>query len=182
MRSRRRASRDSPRRARLGAIDRGPDVPPGPGGGCRAARPGPRAARAIGSTRTRRPTTTSPGPRDTARRSCGRGRPSRTASRRGILDDETYDWLAVVRGTLASGGSPVVVDEATLLEANEIARDDDRHRRRSDRQRRPGRAARAAPSRPGRDSDETVAVIFTGVRRETAPVADTTDTTVGGPR
>ena len=40
----------------------------------------------------------------------------------GILDDETYDWLAVVRGTIASGGSPVVVDEATLLEANEMAR------------------------------------------------------------
>ena len=40
----------------------------------------------------------------------------------GILDDETYDWLAVVRGMLASGGSPVVVDEATLIEANELAR------------------------------------------------------------
>jgi threonine synthase len=40
----------------------------------------------------------------------------------GILDVETYDWLAVVRGTIASGGSPVVVDEATLLEANEMAR------------------------------------------------------------
>jgi threonine synthase len=40
----------------------------------------------------------------------------------GILDDETYDWMAVVRGMLASGGSPVVVDEETLFEANELAR------------------------------------------------------------
>ena len=29
----------------------------------------------------------------------------------GILDDETYDWLAVVEGMLATGGTPVVVDE-----------------------------------------------------------------------
>ena len=41
---------------------------------------------------------------------------------RGILDDETYDWVAVVRGMAASGGSAVVVDEATLIEANTIAR------------------------------------------------------------
>jgi threonine synthase len=40
----------------------------------------------------------------------------------GILDDETYDWLAVVRGMLASGGSPVVVDEPTLVEAHDLAR------------------------------------------------------------
>ena len=40
----------------------------------------------------------------------------------GILDDETYDWLAVVRGTLATGGSPVVVGEELLLDATELAR------------------------------------------------------------
>ena len=40
----------------------------------------------------------------------------------GILDDETYDWLAVVCAMLESGGGPVVVDEATLLRANEVAR------------------------------------------------------------
>ena len=28
----------------------------------------------------------------------------------GILDDETYDWLGVVQGMAASGGSPVVVE------------------------------------------------------------------------
>ncbi len=39
----------------------------------------------------------------------------------GILDEETYDWLAVVAGMLSSGGEPVVVEEAGLLEANELA-------------------------------------------------------------
>jgi len=40
----------------------------------------------------------------------------------GILDDETYDWLAVVEETLATGGDALVVEEATLLEANALAR------------------------------------------------------------
>jgi threonine synthase len=40
----------------------------------------------------------------------------------GILDDETYDWLAVVRGMLATGGQPVLVTEAELRAANEDAR------------------------------------------------------------
>jgi len=40
----------------------------------------------------------------------------------GILDDETYDWQAVVAGMLHSGGAPVVVDEATLRAANDLAR------------------------------------------------------------
>ncbi|HEX2848928.1 MAG TPA: pyridoxal-phosphate dependent enzyme [Acidimicrobiales bacterium] len=39
----------------------------------------------------------------------------------GILDDETYDWLAVVRGMLATDGRPVVVDEATLAAAHGLA-------------------------------------------------------------
>lgn len=39
----------------------------------------------------------------------------------GILDDETYDWQAVVRRTLSSGGAPVVVGEAAVARANELA-------------------------------------------------------------
>jgi threonine synthase len=39
----------------------------------------------------------------------------------GILDDETYDWLAVLRGMAATGGTPVVVDEPTLRHANQLA-------------------------------------------------------------
>jgi threonine synthase len=46
-----------------------------------------------------------------------------TSIAHGILDDETYDWLAVVRGTIDSGGFPIVVDEARLEEANAIGRD-----------------------------------------------------------
>jgi threonine synthase len=39
----------------------------------------------------------------------------------GILDDETYDWVAVLRGMKAGGGHPVVVSEARLDEANRVA-------------------------------------------------------------
>jgi threonine synthase len=39
----------------------------------------------------------------------------------GILDDETYDWLAVVRAMLVTGGLAVVVDEADLRAANALA-------------------------------------------------------------
>jgi threonine synthase len=39
----------------------------------------------------------------------------------GILDDETYDWLAVVEGMLATGGAPLVVDEDALRQANALA-------------------------------------------------------------
>jgi threonine synthase len=40
----------------------------------------------------------------------------------GILDDETYDWLEVLRGTVASGGWPVTVSEARLMQAHADAR------------------------------------------------------------
>jgi threonine synthase len=39
----------------------------------------------------------------------------------GILDDETYDWLAVVEAMLVTGGRPVVVGEAQLEKANALA-------------------------------------------------------------
>jgi len=40
----------------------------------------------------------------------------------GILDDETYDWLAVVEAMLATGGRPVVALESTLEQAHALAR------------------------------------------------------------
>jgi threonine synthase len=40
----------------------------------------------------------------------------------GILDDETYDWVAVMRGMIQSGGFPVTVSEDQLTEANRLAR------------------------------------------------------------
>lgn len=82
----------------------------------------------------------------------------------GILDDETYDWLAVVRGMLETGGWPIVVSEETLREANEAARADTGidvdHTGSS------GLAGLLELNRGGVVSaDERVAVLFTGVRR-----------------
>jgi threonine synthase len=82
----------------------------------------------------------------------------------GILDDETYDWLAVVRGMLETGGEPVVVPEERLVEANRLAREatgiDVDHT---------GSSGLAGLLQL-RDQDdivpgERVAVLFTGVRR-----------------
>ncbi|HEV2259285.1 MAG TPA: pyridoxal-phosphate dependent enzyme [Streptosporangiaceae bacterium] len=39
----------------------------------------------------------------------------------GILDDETYDWRAVVEGMLATGGRPLVVSEDSLTRASRLA-------------------------------------------------------------
>jgi len=39
----------------------------------------------------------------------------------GILDDETYDWRAVVEGMLMTGGRPLVVSEDRLLDARWLA-------------------------------------------------------------
>jgi threonine synthase len=82
----------------------------------------------------------------------------------GILDDETYDWLAVVRGMIRSGGYPVLVSEELLREANEaaveatgIAVDET------------GSAGLAGllavQGRRGIGRSERVAVLFTGARR-----------------
>ena len=39
----------------------------------------------------------------------------------GILDDETYDWRAVVEGMLTTGGRPLVVSEDSLTQAHRLA-------------------------------------------------------------
>ncbi len=81
-----------------------------------------------------------------------------------ILDDETYDWLAVVEGMLLSGGFPLAVGEERLEEAHRVARE------RSGVEVSPtGTAglagclelARSGAIVPG----ERVAVLFTGVER-----------------
>jgi threonine synthase len=82
----------------------------------------------------------------------------------GILDDETYDWRAVVGAMLRTGGQPLVVTEERLAEANELG------------------AATGIPVDPTGSAglaglldlrqsgivgpDERVAVLFTGVRRD----------------
>ena len=83
----------------------------------------------------------------------------------GILDDETYDWAAVVRAMLLTGGRSVVVDETTLKAANDLALPmvgiDADHT---------GTAGLAGLIQLTRDGvvrpDESVAVIFSGARRE----------------
>lgn len=83
----------------------------------------------------------------------------------GILDDETYDWLEVVRGMLRTGGTPIVVDEDALRRANDLAREttgiDVDHTGSS------GLAGLLASTERGEiGPDERVAVLFTGVRRK----------------
>ena len=87
-----------------------------------------------------------------------------TSIAHGILDDETYDWLAVVRAMLLTGGHAVVADEAALVEANTLAcgaTDID-----ADETGTAGVAgllslARAGHVRPG----ESIAVVLSGGRR-----------------
>lgn len=40
----------------------------------------------------------------------------------GILDDETYDWAAVVGAMLRTGGQPVIAGEDRLVEAHDLGR------------------------------------------------------------
>jgi threonine synthase len=86
----------------------------------------------------------------------------------GILDDETYDWLAVLRGTVTTGGWPIVVTDRLLIEANDLARAmtgiDIDHTGSA------GFAGFLRFTRAGISNDETVAVLFTGVRRHAAVV------------
>lgn len=82
----------------------------------------------------------------------------------GILDDETYDWLAVVEGMLATGGAPVVVGEEALRAANALAREttgiDVDHTGSA------GLAGLQALRAAGAvGDDEKVALLFTGVVR-----------------
>ncbi len=85
-----------------------------------------------------------------------------TSAADGILDDETYDWLAVVRAMADGGGSPVVVSESAVLEANELG-----CRTTGINASHTGTAGLAGllATRDQLDGDERVAVVFSGVRR-----------------
>ncbi|MFH1263002.1 MAG: pyridoxal-phosphate dependent enzyme [Pseudomonadota bacterium] len=82
----------------------------------------------------------------------------------GILDDETYDWHAVVGGMLRSGGYPVVVSEENLKEAHRLC-----HEHTKIRADHTGTAGLAGALKLRQDGvilpNETVAVLFTGVER-----------------
>ncbi|MFH1018831.1 MAG: pyridoxal-phosphate dependent enzyme [Pseudomonadota bacterium] len=82
----------------------------------------------------------------------------------GILDDETYDWFAVVEGMLRTGGFPLVVSEKQLQKANELSREHTKVR--ADHTGTAGLAGLLELQRTVRlRSDETVAVLFTGAER-----------------
>jgi threonine synthase len=84
----------------------------------------------------------------------------------GILDDETYDWRAVVEGMLATGGRPLVAGEDTLVQASRLAVD--RTGIGVDATGSAGLAGLLELRRCGQIGDhERVAVLFTGLRRGT---------------
>ena len=86
----------------------------------------------------------------------------------GILDDETYDWLAVVEEMLATDGEPLVVDELARAEANALALEATGIR--VDPTGSSGLAGLLALRDSGRVADdERVAVLFTGVIRQQPP-------------
>jgi hypothetical protein len=80
----------------------------------------------------------------------------------GILDDETYDWIPVVRAMGDGNGSPIVVTEEQVRRANALGRAttgiDASHT---------GTAGLAGlmAEMDHVGPDERVAVIFSGVRR-----------------
>jgi threonine dehydratase len=80
----------------------------------------------------------------------------------GILDDETYDWIPVLRALGESKGTPIVVTEAQVLRANELGRAstgiDVSHTGTAGLA---GLLAAAGTVAP----EERVAVVFSGVRR-----------------
>jgi threonine synthase len=80
----------------------------------------------------------------------------------GILDDETYDWIPVVRAMADGNGSPVVVAEARVLEANDLAR-----KTTGINASHTGTAGLAGllGMRKDIDSNERVGMIFSGVSR-----------------
>ena len=80
----------------------------------------------------------------------------------GILDDETYDWIPVVRAMGEGNGSPIVVGEDLVLRANDLAR-----RTTGINVSHTGTAGLAGllSQRSDVAPDERVAVIFSGVSR-----------------
>jgi threonine synthase len=85
----------------------------------------------------------------------------------GILDDETYDWYAVVEGMIETGGWPITVPEQLLREAHELARAATRIP--VDPTGSAGLAGLLALRRRGAIvPDESAAVLFTGRERQTA--------------
>jgi threonine synthase len=86
--------------------------------------------------------------------------PEPTSAASGILDDVTYDWLPLLRRTLATGGEPLVASEATVLRAHELARTTGIAVSAT------GSAGLAGPLTSPPSPGSRIAVLFTGVERE----------------
>jgi len=83
----------------------------------------------------------------------------------GILDDETYDWRAVVEGMLTTSGWALVVSEDLLVEANRVAVSATGIQ--VDATGSAGLAGLLEMRRSGAIGDhERVAVVFTGIQRQ----------------
>ena len=80
----------------------------------------------------------------------------------GILDDETYDWIPVVRAMGEGNGSPIVVSEDQVLQANDLAR---RTTRINVSHTGTAGLAGLLAARDQIDDDERVAVVFSGIKR-----------------
>ncbi|MFQ5505188.1 MAG: pyridoxal-phosphate dependent enzyme [Planctomycetota bacterium] len=82
----------------------------------------------------------------------------------GILDDEAYDWLVIVRALYETGGSVVIAGEEALLQARDLARS-----RSGIGVSATGAAGLAGllelESRGGLNPEESVVVLFTGSER-----------------
>ncbi|MHB1089582.1 MAG: PLP-dependent lyase/thiolase [Ilumatobacteraceae bacterium] len=87
----------------------------------------------------------------------------------GILDDETYDWIAVCNAMADSGGSPVVASEQHIMEAYALA-----HRATTIDVSATGTAGLAGvlAIRHEMADDERVAVVFSGVRRNSSALPE----------
>lgn len=87
----------------------------------------------------------------------------------GILDDETYDWIAVCNAMADSGGSPVVASEQHVIDAYALA-----HRVTTIDVSPTGTAGLAGLLSIRNDlaDDELVAVVFSGIRRISSPLPD----------
>ena len=97
-----------PHRADHRCAPAGAGLPPGPGAA--ADEPAPEAIRkTMAEAAQHRSAFMQPWPQE----------PASVAT--GILDDETYDWRAVVEGMLTTGGRPLVVSEDSLTQANRLA-------------------------------------------------------------
>ena len=90
----------------------------------------------------------------------------------GILDDETYDWVALVDAMLATGGQAIVVDEDEIAGAERDRARDDRDRRRRDRLRWSRGTRPALPQRRDRSEGAGGRALYRGAALATGSIAE----------